>query len=80
MMPKNNTIIKTIATALIFVGFVGFFTVLAIGLMVVGIYVGFTWLFQYGIGATVIVIIAVLVIYATALSIGVAMLERKIEA
>jgi uncharacterized protein (DUF983 family) len=68
---------QTIGVALIFVAFLSFFTVLAIGLMIVGIFIGFTWLFQYGWWATMLVILAVLVIYGAALSIGCSFIERK---
>lgn len=63
--------------ALIFVAFLSFFGALSIALMIVGIFIGFQWLFQYGWWATLLVILAVLAIYATALSIGCSMLERK---
>ena len=77
MNPNNKTILRTAGMALIFVAFLSFFTVLAIGLMVVGIYLGFTWLFQYGLWATALVVLAVLAIYAAALSIGCSFIERK---
>ena len=77
MKPKNKTIMQALGIALIFVAFLSFFSALAIGLMVVGIFIGFQWLFQYGIWATVLVILAVLAIYAIALSIGCSFIERK---
>ena len=78
MNQKNKTVLRTIGIALVFVGFLAFFTVLAIGLMVVGIWLGVTWLFSLGIWATVLVIIAVLAIYAAALSIGCHLIERNV--
>jgi len=77
MKSKTRTITQAIGIALIFVAFLSFFSALAIGLMVVGIFIGFEWLFKYGMWATALVIIAVLAIYAAALSIGCSLLERK---
>jgi len=77
MNQKYKTILQAAGIALIFVAFMSFFTVLAIGLMIVGIAIGFQWLFQYGWWATLLVVLAVLAIYATALSIGCSLLERK---
>lgn len=77
MNQQIKTIMHYAGIALIFVAFMSFFGTLAIGLMVVGILIGFQWLFQYGIWATVLVILVVLAIYAAALSIGCSMLERK---
>jgi hypothetical protein len=78
MNSNIKTILRIAGIALVFIGFLAFFTVLAIGLMIVGIYVGVTWLFSLGIWATVLVIIAVLAIYAAALSVGCHIIERNI--
>lgn len=79
MKQPNRTILHTIGTALIFVSFVCFFAMLAVGMMAVGIWVGITWLFSFGIWATALVVLVVLAVYAAALSIGLALIEERME-
>lgn len=61
-----------------FVAFISFYLVLSISLMIFGIFIAITWLFQYGLWAAILVIIAILVVYYIILSIGFSLLERKI--
>lgn len=80
MGSKNNTLIHAIGVILVFSTFMAIFAGIAIALMVVGIFWAFQLFFSIGWWATLLVFIALLAAYATALSFGLALLERKEEA
>lgn len=77
MKRKNNTIIHTIAVAATFVAFLGLFATVSIALTVCGIYWAFQLYFTVGWWAGLLVIIAVLAVYAASLSIALEFIERK---
>lgn len=77
---KNNTLIHTIGVILVFSTFMAIFAGIAIALMVVGIFWAFQLFFTVGWWATLLVYIALLAAYATALSFGLELLRKDDEA
>lgn len=80
MGSKTSTLIHAIGVILVFSTFMAIFAGIAIALMVVGIFWAFQLFFSVGWWATLLVFIALLAAYATALSFGLALLERKEDA
>lgn len=80
MGSKSSTLIHAIGVILVFGTFMAIFAGIAIALMVVGIFWAFQLFFTVGWWATLLVFIALLAAYATALSFGLALLERNEEA
>lgn len=79
MGSQNSTLIHRIAVILVFSAFMGIFAGIAIMLMFCGILWAFQLFFTVGWWATLLVFIALLVVYITALSFGLELL-RKDEA
>ena len=80
MGSKTSTLIHAIGVIIVFSTFMAIFAGIAIALMVVGIFWAFQLFFTVGWWATSLVFIALLAAYATALSFGLALLERKEDA
>ena len=77
MGSRNSTFIHKVGVILVFSAFMAIFAGIAIALMVVGIFWAFQLFFTVGWWATLLVFIALLAAYATALSFGLELLERK---
>ena len=77
MKRKNSTFIHNLAIVLTFAALLGIFTGISIGLMVVGILLATQAFFSIGWWASLLIMFALTVIYATALSIGIETLRGK---
>jgi len=77
MNRKHNTLKHEIATILVFIAFVGFFSVLAIMLCIIGTIWAFQLYFSSGWWAALLVMGGMLAIYAFTLSIALEFIERK---
>ena len=79
MQQKNNTIWRIIGLCVAFVAFMGIFGAIGGAMLIVGIYWAFELFFSVGWWASLIVMLCLLALYATALSFALELLRGENE-
>lgn len=77
MKPQNRTLLHAAATIIVFGTCLALFTGISIGLMIVGILWAFQLFFSVGWWAGLATFAVMLALYATILSFGLELMERK---